>query len=318
MISILGVVYFIKNKRDFHYMIKSFLYGNSIVLTIMILLNINRVFNPSYYYWILAGTRSDRLDFGFFHPNTVAMYLYIQIILLFFMYLLVKNMKYIFISVIYLLSLFPTGSRTGVYCTLITLTLFILFSLIGKLDKKIKIVMIPLLFPMIIYGLSKINWSSIWTDSSGRDVHFSHNLNYLKESNNFLFGIGPVNITNIQSYNSLIQITDNWYLINTIMFGVISTVLFCVFIVWVLIKQINILFNNIYPGIISLGISFLIGMLIYSLFENVLYNPGVILSCVFWPIVLSILNINIKSDNSMIGIENIKPRRRSKRYRLIL
>ncbi|MED4047506.1 hypothetical protein [Priestia megaterium] len=279
--SILVVVSFI-NKQNYQSVILALLLGNSVLLIINIIVNISDI-NLVNLKWVFGEDRESRAYFGFSHPNTAGMYIFIEILLL---SLWRKyNNKIIFLFNVFLFFILVlTGSRTAI----LALVLFILLELYAKLKIKWNLYLSAaftwgIVLPLLILLLKDIDFGSFFKNISGRDVAAVQNIQVLLSTNNAIFGIAPVNVSNLKSINGLTY-SDNWYITHTIQFGIVSLLLF-MFNLFILFLE-SIRHRN------KLSINLLLLIIFYSFAENVMFVPGVLMSCIVWILILSQINLN--------------------------
>ena len=158
--SILVVVSFI-NKQNYQSVILALLLGNSVLLIINIIVNISDI-NLVNLKWLFGEDRESRAYFGFAHPNTAGMYIFIEILLL---SLWRKyNNKIIFLFNIFLFFILVlTGSRTAI----LALVLFILLEMYAKLKVKWNLYLSAaftwgIVLPLLILLLKDIDFGSFF------------------------------------------------------------------------------------------------------------------------------------------------------------
>ncbi len=267
---------FINNYNDF---LKFSLIGNSIILIYNLIFNIKEL-NYINFQTILTENRGDRASFGFVHPNIAAMFIIIEMILIYLFFIKEKKkcfIPYINISILCIF-LIATGSRTAN----IVVVIFSIFSIYNKLIKRlnvyIRLIMFLIMISIALILLTyKFDLNSILQNSSGRDIAFSINIVSIKTYGNILTGISPQSIENLSKYIFL-DYADNWYLVQLIQFGFIGLIIFfisIIFMIYIFIKN-----NN------KVCLNLLICLLIYSFAERVLFVPGVLLSFIIWCIFL--------------------------------
>lgn len=120
LVLIIIVTTLINNLDEFIKLLRGIIVGNSIIITIYILMNLSSLLDLNNYLWIVSE-RASRADYGFVHPNSVATFIFLQILLITMLYLFSKRKINFLIIIFYTLSLLATGSRTAV----ISLTIFL-------------------------------------------------------------------------------------------------------------------------------------------------------------------------------------------------
>lgn len=277
-ICVLAILYStIKNSYMYQCMLKCSLIGNSLVLFFNIAMNINQIFDIKFN-TIITNERGARANYGFSHPNTTAIYILVEILLIYLIYIKEKRKLVIPVITIGVLTIFmiSTGSRTSI----MSLGLFIGLSLYSKctlkVDPLIKIcinlitIMIVILF--IIYKFDLVGFIS---NTSGRGISLIDNIKAIGVYGNYFTGIGPTSIMILGDYCKL-NFADNWYIVQVIQFGLIS--------LGIIIISIIRLCNNFRRHNDYLCLNLMLTLLFYSLAERVLIVPGVMLSWVCWMI----------------------------------
>ncbi|MGO4108862.1 hypothetical protein [Paenibacillus sp. YAF4_2] len=292
IISLAILVSFI-NSDNKNVVIQMILIGNSLVLVFNLLVNLNEL-NADNFNWLTGGERGSRANFGFSHPNTAGMYLFLEIMLIYYMQKMKIGNKYVWSSLIVILTIFllATGSRTAVLGMLLFFLLKLYSSIVAKLNVKLLLaILLCLIFPLLIIYLLQFNFTKFLEEASGRGTNLTQNLSVLFDQNAFIFGIAPINTSNLRLIEGL-TFSDNWYVTHLIQFGFIGLILFVMnilFIISISLKKRK--------GIENLNIfTLLCVLLFYSGAENVMFSPGVLLSWVFWTLILfnlkAILNNN--------------------------
>ena len=260
--------------------------GNSFILLINLIFNIKEIefinFNT-----ILTENRGIRADFGINHPNLTAMYILTEMLLIYL--LIIKEKKKYTFGIVFLLILLiflvATGSRTAILVFLVFIFLQIYSKLTNKINKYIRLslflAIISIIFILLIY---KIDFNNILTRTSGRNVAFINNIEFIKIYGNIFTGIAPSNISTLMTKITL-DYADNWYVVQIIQFGLIGL---CIIIICILYLAKIFYYNNN-----KLCLNLLISFLFYSSSERVFFVPGVTLSFVIW----SIFFINISKKN---------------------
>ncbi|PAK49088.1 hypothetical protein CHH47_14280 [Priestia megaterium] len=294
LVAIVMVVSYVENVNTFLKLVKYTLVTNSLVLTVVIIINFKQLLDARNYMW-LVSERAERASYGFIHPNTAGVFLFTELVLLLLCLIIYKKKRLIIPVIFYFICLLATGSRTALICIVIMLGIYYVVKFLNKINNKLQVVVASSIFILIFVFLIDYNWGGFWANTSKRDYYYMHNIKYLLDSGYILFGIGPVNNTSMSLANPNILITDNWYLGNTILYGVIGTLIFISFLGAIFAKFINIINSNdrSKKKLITLwGVSLLVSFCVYSFFETILYVPGISLSIIFWTLILSIIKIN--------------------------
>lgn len=281
-INALTIITLFLKKEDYKNILISTLIGNSLFLVFMIFLNINQI-NSGTVLSIITGNRPIRADFSFGHPNTAAMFIFIEILLIYLIFIDIFNKKIMgnTLIVMFILPLLATGSRTSLY----SLLLFFVLELYRKKIYKIKsnykkFFVFTIVLPVGIFLLSKFDLTTFLNSSSGRNEFVKYNINYIMASNRLIMGFGPTPVTSMRDFLPELVITDTWYITHILSFGIISLGIIMVNIIYLLIifiKNINVKNGHV--------ISLIIVLLFYSGAENVLFIPGTIISWFFWMII---------------------------------
>lgn len=281
----------IDSNSKYKYFLKIILLGNSIVLIPKLITNMDQL-QMIDFSTILTADRSIRANFELSHPNTASMYILIEMLLIYLIY--VRNNKVNIFSIVSIIILLPfliaTGSRTANISMVLFIVLEIYSKFISSFSKYVRvmisIVFITIVFLVIIY---KFDFSNLLNNMSGRDRSFINNINAIEVYGNYIFGISPTSINTLNEI-CMLDFADNWYIVQFIQFGGIGILLFFITLFIFIYKFIQ---NRDY-----LSINLLIVILIYSSAERVLFVPGVTLS---W-IVFTLLFIHIKNNVNIYKI----------------
>ncbi|WP_195346209.1 O-antigen ligase family protein [Paraclostridium sordellii] len=262
-----------KNKT-INYMIIS----NSIPLLYQIVVNIDQI-NINTVMSVFTGDRINRATFGYSHANFTAMFIVLEILLMYFRIKKVKKSKLMNLLMIFLLGpLLSTGSRSGVYALIVFLISEAFFIFSSKFNKYKNLVYSTLIISLSIFFVLNFG-ESLVLNSSGRDEILVNNFRVLKDNGYLIFGAGGGSTSNINSIEG-IRFSDNWYMTNIINSGIIGLTLMLLFITFIFIRIFKNKIND------TIGISFFIMMYVYSLSENMLFVPGVALSWFLWTYVM--------------------------------
>lgn len=280
----------INTEQRYYYTLKSLLCGNSIVLIFNLLKNITDISDINFS-TILTSDREVRAIYGFSHPNTVSMFLLVEMLLIYLILKKYKREKYRIVSSIsiftLLIFLISTGSRTAI----LVVCLFILLSILDKLKEKLAIKLkiclnIVIMVVIMLFLLYKFDLNVFLANSSGRDTAIIQNISSVIKYGTILYGIAPVNISILNEPCNL-GFTDNWFIVQLIQFGLIG-IIFMIFCIGKMFKIYN--KNKNYTCM-----NLLISILFYGFAERVVFVPGVLLSVIIW--IILIVNLNIDGKN---------------------
>lgn len=280
-ITSLTIITVFFKKKDFIYILISCLIGNSLFLIYTIISNINQITSRNILS-VLDGNRKSRADFAFGHPNTAAMFIFVEIILLYLVFIKFFNKKHLgsALIIMFILPMLATSSRTALYGLLLFFILEILRKIFFKLEIRKRILSFYIIIPpILILILDKFNLTFFLSSSSGRNNSVEYNLRYIIDSNRLLTGFGPTPVSSI-SRTLPIKISDTWYITHILSFGLISLIIISINMIYLLILFIN--KSNYKNGYV---VSLIIVLLFYSGAENVLFVPGTIFSWVFWMLI---------------------------------
>lgn len=261
-------------------LMKKTLFFNSVILIFAIVTNINQV-NSVNIISVFTGERLNRAAYKLGHPNFAAMFIAMEIVLMYIVFYKNRYKKTFFCGCIFfIIFLLSTGSRTAFFSLIVFFVTELLISIYNNkyLDKYLKnsIFFISLIFILFIIFRNNVIEHLI-SNSSGRQDSVIHNIAVLIKNKKIISGYGPVQITNLGDAIPELTISDNWYVTQTIRYGIIGLILVlsCVFIILKKgIKNLN--RKNTYV------ISLIAMILFYSSAENALLVPGVIISWICW------------------------------------
>jgi|GEM_PF-1737095 len=261
------------------------LIGNSLLLVYNLLTHLNQI-NIENYNWILTGDRDSRARFGFMHPNTAGMFLFLEIMLIHYLQRLGYGNRSVWGAAIgvLLLFLFATGSRTAVISTILFFVFHWYAAAVSRIDRKLQLsIFFGVIVPGIILYLYRFNIADFFDEASGRSSNLVQNINVLVQHNAVVFGIAPINVSDLKVLIDGLTFSDNWYVTHLIQFGLIGMALFIFNVFMIMIVSIR-------QGKLSI-ITLLIILLFYSGAENVMFIPGVLISWVMWIMIMSKLKI---------------------------
>lgn len=239
---------------------------------------------------VFNGDRFSRVAFGYSHPNFAAMFIVMEILMIYVIMIDAKKKHTKIIGAIAigicLIPLFATGSRTATYSLSLFMISEILFHLASKYSKYRKEVYSLLLVTVLLIGLIEFG-SEILTNSSGRDVHFLNNFRVLQTNGDLWFGAGGGSTSKITAVNG-INYSDNWYMTSIINSGLLGFLTMIITFIYMFVKILRAQINETY------GVSLFILLFTYSFAENMLFVPGVALSWLAWTFILPNFRLNKK------------------------
>lgn len=289
IIFLFNIYKIIDSKEKYNELLKYITIGNSLILIINLTLNINEIqyidFNT-----ILTNERAIRASFGINHPNTTAMYILIEMLLIYLFIIKEKKKKKIGFIIILILSVFliATGSRTANICLIIFILLEVYSNITKRLNKYIRVnIFLVMLSIGILFLVYKSDFSSLLNSMSGRDRAFINNLYAIKEYGNILVGIAPTSIM-VLNNQCMLDFADNWYIVQMIQFGILGIIPIFVTIIILLTRFMK--YRN------TMMVNLILVMLVYSTAERVLFVPGVNLSVILWILIV----INIQRISNLI------------------
>lgn len=287
LLVIIILVSIIDSKESLLSFLKIILVSNSIILTTTIIINFYQVTKVDNYLWFVSE-RLDRAVFGFTHANTAASYIFLELILLIFALIYYKKKIFILPLLFFVPPLFATGSRTAVISFGIFLIVYVSATFLNRFPLYIRYALSSLIFVFVILVFFNFDWGLLWESSSGRDTRFLYDLHYLYAHDLIWFGIGPINNTSIPIVAPQLYTIDNWYINNTILYGVFGTSSFIIVAFVLLARYLKQTLATKATKVASWGLAFLISFMIYSFFETFLYTPGILCSVIFWVLILAI------------------------------
>ncbi|QAY66764.1 hypothetical protein [Paenibacillus protaetiae] len=278
------------NMYNFKNVFNMILIGNSILLLYNLATHIFEI-QVEDYLWILNRIRENRPSFGYSHPNTAGMYLFLEIILLSFGYKLNLKFKAVYpaIIIIMLVFLLATGSRTAVLSTLLFFILALYSRIISYVNIRLRVaILFSIISPIIFIYLLQFNYNDFFNSTSGRSSSIVQNIDILSQNNGLIFGIAPINVSKLRYVIDGLTFSDNWYVTNVIQFGLIGIIIFIcnIFIIFVFLMK-----QKITGSMILLWV-----LLFYSGAENVMFIPGVLISWVVWTLILTSIKIRMEKE----------------------
>lgn len=274
-------------RNEYEFILRGTLISNTIYLSYLIIKNFYQI-NLQSIQLVFNGNRQGRADFQLGHPNIAAMFIVVNIILIYIVIYKIYNMKKIAImlSLSFVIPLLSTGSRTASYSLLLFYVLELYWNKLKQCDEKIRIICTLIFISGVIYILYSYLLQYFLENSSGRNVAIINNIEVLIKNKKILYGFGPIQISRLKRIISQLMISDNWYMTQLIRYGIIGLGI----IVFILVLLVKNLFKCKYEN--RYGISLLIMLLFYSFAENVLFVPGVILPWVCWMIFFCEIRLN--------------------------
>lgn len=284
------------DKNKYLLYLKAALVGNSIWLVTNIVLNINEINSSnitSIFSRISTGGALDnsitRVFFGFSQPNTAAMYIVVEIIILYMIIKLEKKKKILItIAIIaFYICIIPTGSRTAFISISLFLVLELLFFIGKKINKNILMFIIfSIIIPVVIVTLMKLNIKEILNATSGRYSNIIDDLSVIKNDKDLIFGIASVRISQMSLLITNMNIIDNWYVMDIIRFGLIG--------LYLALVSVFVTFISLAKKVDKTALVLLIVLLVYSFAENVLFTPGDVISWLSWFVFFCTIQIKSK------------------------
>ena len=251
------------------------------LLFYQILININQITFESLI-GVFTGDRFHRAQFGYSHANFAAMFIVFEILLVYFNSKENKKYKFAILEgAFWMISLLATGSRSAVYSLgvfFISETIFYISRIFKQINKLVYVMIVIILINLAVVYLGE----DIMANSSGRDVQIKNNMEVMINEGSVLFGNGGGRVSKINE-NEGIRFSDNWYMTSIINSGICGLILMLSTIIYIFIR----IFKNIKKDTII--VSFYIMMFIYSLSENMLFVPGVLLSWFLWTYTMSVM-----------------------------
>jgi len=274
-------------KDEYKFILVGTLISNTIYLSYLIILNFNEI-NLQSIQLVFNGDRKGRANFQLGHPNFAAMFILVTLILIYIVIYKIYNMKKsaIILSLLFVIPLLATGSRTASYSLLLFYILEIYFYILKCCDERIKIILKLVCVLVIIYISYAYFYEYFQENGSGRSGAIIKNIKVLIDNKRILYGFGPIQVSRLKKTIPELAISDNWYITEVIRYGIIGLGIMA----YVVILLVKALLKC--KGKSNYAVSLLILLLFYSFTENVLFIPGVILSYVCWMIFSCELNLN--------------------------
>lgn len=235
-----------------------------------------------------------RLRCGFNHPNTLAIFTFIGLLIgIYFVCIEKKRWKYIVYILFFGMILIKSGARTPLYVLIIFIILY-LKDIVIK-NNKLKFLICSFTIAMVIfyilcngYNIKNINFDTINTILSYRLTYIKNAIEKMNENNAIFVGMGA--FRNSMTFATDSIMLDNGYFNYIYQYGIISFGILLV-ILWNNFKiiktsnEINI--NKIFVR--NMYVSFLI----YSFFENILFNISSLLAILVYTFI-NVMNIKEK------------------------
>lgn len=235
-----------------------------------------------------------RLRCGFNHPNTLAIFTFIGLLIgIYFVCIEKKRWKYIVYILFLGMILIKSGARTPLYVLIIFIILY-LKDIVIK-NNKLKFLICSFTIAMVIfyilcngYNIRNINFDTINTILSYRLTYIKNAIEKMNENNAIFVGMGAFRNSMTFATNSIML--DNGYFNYIYQYGIISFGILLV-ILWNNFKiiktsnEVNI--NKIFVR--NMYVSFLI----YSFFENILFNISSLLAILVYTFI-NVMNIKEK------------------------
>lgn len=235
-----------------------------------------------------------RLRCGFNHPNTLAIFTFIGLLIgIYFIFTEKNRWKYIIYVLFFGIILIKSGARTPLYVLIIFLILYLKDMVIK--NNKLKLLVCSFTIAMVIfymicngYNIRNIDFDTINTILSYRLTYIKNAIEKMNENNAIFVGMGA--FRNSMTFVTGSIMLDNGYFNYIYQYGIISfsvllAILWNNFKIIKMSNEINV--NKIF--IKNMYISFLI----YSFFENILFNISSLLAILVYTFI-NIMNIREK------------------------
>ena len=282
-------------KNEYKFILIGTLISNTIYLGYSIVKNFNQI-NLQSIQLVFNGNRKGRAYFDFSHPNFAAMFILVEIILIYIVFFKIYKNKKIgtFFIGFFIIPLLCTGSRTAFYSLILFVGLEIYVNIMEYVDKKIRIIVIILGSGILLFIFSKLTFFLL-ENSSGRNIALIDNIKLLIENGKLLTGFGPVQISRLKRVIIGLKVSDNWYMTQLIRYGLFGLIIMIICVIYFIKKS-----NSLFEKKDKYSINLMIVLLFYSFAENVLFVPGVIVSWISWMIYFCQIELN---KNNYRGIK---------------
>ena len=274
-------------KDNYKKIIGSFLVGNTVILGINIIKNINNINlnkcidNVIHLFKLLD--KKEVLEFGFNHPNIASLFIIMEIFLLYKFKQsfdnrnIYTNLSINVCMIILIIPLLATGSRGAIIGGIAFCILNAFFWCFLKVKNYVKVIISTIIIALSCVLLAHMNFVQIIFSESMKirlsDV--SNLVYYLVENNKVITGLGPVNNTLSYAKTTGIENTvDNGYLAFCAQYGIIGLGL--------ILASLGYLFYSNFQIKNNENCALILTLLIYSCVENVLFIPRVLMCLLVW------------------------------------
>jgi hypothetical protein len=281
-------------------------HNNIVITSIFISIIISYILNPHGYVYN-NGTRlgaNQRLTLNFDLPNTLGVFCFIALILIVYNCYITKITIYkILLSCFFLYFLYQSNSRTSLYSTIIFISLLIYFTYMQKhklLAKILNFIGIIFILCAILYIQQNIPLNFINIILSNRIYYTQLAFSNISHSYALFTGLGSFTNSSINQLN--IVLLDSSYF-NIIyqngLIGLFFILLMIITLFIISIKKYHIM-NSITQKHKQFIKTFFITFLIFSVFENTLFNISLLLPIIFYSIVYYFIRYNTNYPDSQL------------------
>lgn len=285
-LSILVLFYF--SLKIYYFFIKkvSIATNNNIfILALTIIIIISYIFYPNRY---TDGSFGIRYYGIFGYPNTLGLFCFLAFLLsiynLDFKYINKISSKVLMLicDSLFVITLIKTKCRTGIIMLLFFMIIYLFFKVINKIKNKILLllcyIMIFGIVTLSLYLLTfNLSYEQINTVTSNRMYMANDIINFLKENNRLLLGIGGFSIMNTSNSVSILY-SDSSYIFLLYQYGIVGIIILTLFLVSILLKLWKVKEQDKRTFILLFAVTFLI----YNISENDLINVGSIYGIIFY------------------------------------
>lgn len=290
LVSIFMVSNLINTKKDYIRLVKAIFLGNSLYILPMLIINLNDLFNLNHYLWLFGDERLERATYGLRHPNFSGMIFLVEFYCLVILIIYSKSKKkvlYLMMSLIVcFIAIISTGNRAAFFAVIISLIIVSLYYLISLFPKIIKYFLITIIILVTTnYFIWIFSWNEFYNNSLSLIERFNtinSLINLIPLYGNYITGIAPINQIDLDS-NFLFLRTDNWYIQNIALYGLLAVI---IFLCWIIFFATSVIRQQDSKNSF-IRLSILFSALIYALMENSLISYGYSWSLFTWIILLS-------------------------------
>ncbi|WP_410501912.1 hypothetical protein RIF24_14200 [Exiguobacterium acetylicum] len=290
----LGSIFMISNliitRKDYIKLVRAIFLGNSLYILPMLAINLNDLFNLNHYLWLFGDERLERATYGLRHPNFSGMILLVEfycLVILIIYERSKKNVLYLMMPLIVcFIAIISTGNRAAFFAVLISLIIVSFYYLISLFPKIIKYFLITtIILVSITYFIWIFNWNEFYNNSLSLIERFNtinSLMNLIPIYGDFITGIAPINQIELDSKILFLR-TDNWYIQNIALYGLLAVI---IFLCWIIFFATSIIRQQDSKNSF-IRLSILFSALVYALMENSLISYGYSWSLFTWIILLS-------------------------------